>query len=377
MRAFRTAVAFTALAGIALLTFYRARTAPQINDAINAHAYDEMRAWAAGTPVRGSTEYGPARTSRCGIFYLTHHPLLASYLGVAAIKLDLDPRLPTQLGIAVLSGAFAASCIMASIPLGLGIVVLLIGYLLYAPGYYEWLSFPIGHTWAFAMYFAAGLAGASRRWYWLPIVAFFMGCFSIDAVVWHAAIIAGVTYAAWGFSLTTVGIGLLAVFAYCFANVLHLIQVACHFCWDLNRVWMDYFIGINGRTSLMFRVGGMGIHERWILAQQYMWSYGRELFVNQHAHWTIWPIAALMPAACAWLLAFVPNMRCAVALVIFTAIFLSAGFFVPNLLAPHLHYLVRYYLLLPIGGIAIVNAGLCQGQGRDQSQEETNHFKQR
>jgi hypothetical protein len=354
----RYALALCCGLSIASLTLYQARRAPQFADYIDHHAYDEIRAWIDGTQVRASKAFGPAQESQCGIFYLTHHPLLGSYLAVAAGKVGYYPRLPTQLGIALLSGAFVASCCLVSAALGLGAAVLLVGYLLAAPGYYEWLSYPVENTWAFSMYFAAGLAGVSKRWLWIPAVSFLMACFSIDAVVWHAAIVAGVTVAAYGLSLEAVGIGLFSVLAYCLANVLHLIQVTCHFDWNLHWTRLNYFGGYQGHTSLLFRVTKMSAHQRWAVCHHYLWLYLEELFRNRHAHWTTWPIWILFPASCVFFLAFIRDMRGTVGIAVFAVLFLSAGFFVPGLITPHLHYLVRYLLLFPIGLAAVINSAL-------------------
>lgn len=336
------------------LTIAISHIVPQHSDYIAAHGNAEIYAWGTGRPVAASDAYGPSRESSCGIFYFTHHPLLASYLGAVSIRLGLPGELPTQVGIAGSSALLIWLVAKYSHWGALNLFILIIGMLLGVPGYSEWLSHPIGHTWAFSMYFVAGIVALVGPWWGIPIISSVMAAFSIDAVVYHVAIIAGVTIARFGWSWTTLKVGIYSSLGYIGVNALHLIQVWCHFDWNFTDFWNNYFVDDGTHTSLSTRITHLPLSERmaqcWSLNAQYF----MELFQNRHYKWTNpwgWPI--IIWGATVPFLRFV-NLRTLVAMVTFIVIFLSTAFLVPGLLAPHLHYLVRYVLLLPIG-LNIIN----------------------
>lgn len=335
------------------LTMYRANTTPQYDDYANAYAYAEIHALATGMPVIATTGFGPSRESSCGIFHITHHPLMAHYIAAGFEWAGMPARLPIQLGMAIPSAALVVIVTLASLPAGICLVVTLLALLLAAPGYYQWLSYPLTDSWAFGCYFLAALAAIGRRWQWLLVVTFVMAWCSINAVVYHAAIIAGVIVAAYGLTGRAIAIGLGTVAAYVVAYALHMLQVWCHFDWDFNQVWLNYFVGDGNGTSLMLRVSPLSWSQRLDAGVHLNAQFLTEIARNEHGQWThawFWPLA--IPALLA-MLVVARSWRMALAVAVFVVLFAATAFLVPGLLMPHLHYMPRYYLLLILGIVLI------------------------
>lgn len=335
------------------LTLYRANTTNQYNDYANSYAYAEIHAFATGEPVAATDGFGPSRESSCGIFHITHHPLLAHYIAAAFEWAGMPPKLPIQLGMAIPSAALVVIVALASLAAGIGLTVAMTGFLMFAPGYYEWLSYPLTDSWAVGCYFLAALAAISRRWWWLLVVTFVMAWCSINAVVYHVAIIGGVILAAYGISLRAIAIGLGTVVAYVVAYGMHMLQVWCHFDWDFNQVWLNYFVGDGKGTSLMLRVSPMSWAERSHKGFELNAQFLAEMVRNEHGQWSYGGFWLLAIPATLWLLFLARSARNALAVLVFLFLFASTAFLVPGLLMPHLHYMPRYFLLAVLGPIMV------------------------
>lgn len=352
-RALRLAIAWALGLLVFALTMYRANTAGQYDDYPNAYAYAEIHAFATGTPVMATTAFGPERESSCGIFHITHHPLFAHYVAAGFEWVGLPAKLAIQLGMAVPSAALVVIVALASWQAGLCLAITLCAALMFAPGYYQWLSYPLTDSWAFGCYFLAGLAAVSRRWQWLPVVTFVMAWCSINAVVYHAAVIAGVVIAAYGVSLRAIGIGLASIAAYVVAYAMHMLQVWCHFDWDTHQVWLDYFVGDGRNTSLMLRVSPLTFSERVRTGVDLNAQFLAEMVRNQHGSWSVGWFWLLAIPAVLWALVIARSPRTGLAILAFLVLFSGTAFLVPGLLMPHLHYMPRYYLLLVFGAVII------------------------
>jgi hypothetical protein len=333
---------------------YTRETVPQFSDWVQSWAYGEMAAWRDGRPLESTPAYTYKYGSACGIGYYTHHPLLASYVGLAAERLlGVSPQRAIAAGLALSAAALVyLLTVRRSIRAGLAISGAMIASLYAAPGYARWLQHPIGDTWSVAVLYLIACAGMARRPIrWMAVVCFVAGWVSINLTCVFAGMVAGVLFAAQGFGRTTWLAAGAAIVAFCGANLLHLAQVWCHFGWDWGMVVADYFVGLpdNGsQTSLLFRLTALPLPVRIAEAQQSISAYWREALANSHGAWTTPAWWALMLVCCVTVPRTGRGLVGAAALVAGAA---ATAVVAPGLLPPHLHYLPRYVVIVCLGAL--------------------------
>jgi len=340
---------------VAALTYRIGMTTPQVADPIVGQAYNEINGWATATMVPASS-YGPAIGSRCGVYYFTHHPMLAAYVAALAQRLGVLPQAMIVLGVALATALLLVQLAWRTPWGALMVASSITGALLYAPGYWSWLQHPIGHTWSVAAFYVlASAAMLARPVLPLALASFVAGWISIDATFVFAAIVAGTLFAVHGVSRTTWLAALAAIAGFVLANALHVFQIWCHYEWQWSEVMRDYFVTETGDTSLAYRVGAIGLAERWAYVAQWVPAYAREAVLGERVHWSdpaFWAIAglalALQPA----------TLWGRVGVVALLAGMSSTAFFAPGLMPMHLHYLPRYVLLAPIGMLIVMAASL-------------------
>lgn len=333
---------------------YTHETVPQFSDWVQDWAYNEIAAWHDGRAIAPTAAYSYSYGSACGIGYYTHHPLLASYVGLAAEELlGVSPQRAIAAGLALSAAVLVYLLTMRrSIRAGLVISGAIVASLYAAPGYAKWLHHPIGDTWSVASLYLIGCAGLARRPIrWMTIVCFVAGWVSINLTCVFAGMVAGVLFAAQGFGRTTWYAAGAAIVAFCTANLLHLAQVWCHFGWDWSMVVADYFIGLpdNGsQTSVLLRVTGLPLSARLAAAGQSLSAYWDEAMTNQHGEWTTPLWWALLPV---WSVAVPRTGRGIVGAAVMIAGAASTAVIAPGLLPPHLHYLPRYVVITCLGAL--------------------------